>query len=314
MRIGINTNPSAGGGQPATLDQLIEQVASLAEAGFATAAFAQISGFDALTIIALAGRAVPDIELATAVIPIYTRHPIVMAQQALTAQAAVAGRLLLGIGLSHKPAIEERLGISFDRPVEYMQEYLAILLPLLKGDAVEYAGKRLKAQAQLAIPGASPPSVILAALGERMLRLAGHATDGTALWMVGPKTLSGHVTPTITTAAREAGRPAPRIIVGLPICVTSDVAAARERTARSLGFYNRLPSYRAMLDREDAEGPADVLIAGSEEDVDRQLDRLAEAGATDFAATPMGSSDERRRTFEFLRERARVSHGRSATV
>jgi F420-dependent oxidoreductase-like protein len=195
-----------------------------------------------------------------------------------------------------------------------MQEYLAILLPLLRGEAVEYAGKRLKAQAQLTIPGTTPPQVILAALGERMLRLAGHQTDGTALWMVGPKTLDEHVRPTIAEASREAGRPAPRIIVGLPICVTSDVAAARERTARSLGFYNRLPSYRAMLDREGAEGPADVLVAGSEEDVDRQLDRLADAGATDFAATPIGSSEERRRTFEFLRERARVSHGRSTPV
>jgi len=195
-----------------------------------------------------------------------------------------------------------------------MQEYLQILLPLLRGEAVEFSGKRLRAQAQFTIAADSAPSVVLAALGERMLRLAGEQTDGTALWMVGPKTLASHVTPTITQAASQAGRGAPRIMVGLPICVTDDVAAARARTARSLGFYDRLPSYKAMLDREGAAGPADVLVTGTEEEVDRQLDRFADAGATDFIATPLGSSDERRRTLEFLRERCRVSHGRSAAV
>lgn len=312
MRIGINTNPSAGGGRPATVEQIIDQVVNFEHGGFAFAAFANISGLDALTIIALAGRTVPGIELATAVVPIYTRHPIVMAQQALTTQAAIGGRLMLGIGLSHKPAVEERWGLSFERPVQYMREYLAILLPLLRGEAVDYTGKRLRAQAQLTIAEASPPPVILAALGERMLRLAGEQTDGTALWMVGPKTLGTHVTPTITEAARDAGRPTPRIMVGLPICVTNDSAAARERATRALGFYNQLPSYRAMLDREGASGPADVMVVGTENEVERQLAQIEAAGATDFTASPIGSSDDQRRTFDFLK--ALVAHDRSAAV
>jgi F420-dependent oxidoreductase-like protein len=312
MRIGISTNPSSGGGRPATVDDVIEQVAGFARGGFATAAFAHLAGLDPLMLIALTGRAVPRIELATAVVPIYTRHPALMAQQALTAQAATGGRLALGIGLSHRPVVEERWGLSFERPVEYMREYLAILRPLLRGEAVDYTGKRLSAHVQLTIPDASPPPLLLAALGERMLRLAGEQTDGTALWLVGAKTLASHVTPIINEAARAAGRPAPRIVVGLPMCVTSDPAAARERAARSMAGYGNLPSYRAMLDREGAAGPADVLVTGSETEVERQLQELEAAGATDFTATPVGSSDERQRTFEFLR--AWVANGRGAPV
>ena len=312
MRIGINTNPSAGGGRLANLDQLLDQVASFANQGFATAAFANIFGYDALTVVAVAGRVVPRIELETAVVPIFTRHPVAMAQQAVTTQAAAGGRLLLGIGLSHRPVVEERWGMSFERPVEYMQEYLAILLPLLRGEPVEYSGLRLRAKAQLNVPETPPPPVVLAALGERLLRLAGAQTDGTALWMVGPKTLAAHIVPMITEAARQAGRPAPRILAGLPICVTSDAVAARARAARAFQMYGQLPSYRAMLDREGATGPEDVAVVGSESEVERQLAELEQAGATDFTASPFGSTEEQQRTLDFLR--AMVAHGRGAPV
>jgi F420-dependent oxidoreductase-like protein len=312
VRIGINTNPSAGGGRPASIDQMIEQVARLEEQGFHTAAFAQLSGMDVLTVIAVASRMLPRIEFETAVVPIYGRHPVALAQQALTAQAAARGRLVLGLGLSHKPVVEQRWGLSFDRPAEYMREYLAILMPLLRGEQVDVAGKRLKANIQLAFAEAPPPSVVLAALGERMLRIAGELTDGTALWMVGPRTLASHIVPIITRAADEAGRPPPRIFVGLPICITGDVAAARERAARAMALYGQLPSYRAMLDREGAEGPADVMLAGTEAEVERQLADLEDAGATDFTAAPTGSQDDQRRTLEFLR--TQVAHGRRTPV
>src|SRR5437660_11238076 len=312
MRIGINISPSAGGGRLATLDQIVDQVASFATQGFATAAFANIFGYDALTVIAVAGRAVPRIELETAVVPVFTRHPVAMAQQAVTTQAAAGGRLVLGIGLSHRPVVEERWGMSFERPVEYMQEYLAILLPLMRGEAVEFSGLRLRAKTQLSVPEAAPPPVILAALGERLLRLAGAQTDGTALWMVGPKTLAGHIVPIITEAARQAGRPAPRILAGLPICVTSDAAAARARAARAFQMYGQLPSYRAMLDREGVARPEDVALVGSEPDVEQQLAKLEQAGATDFTANPFGSAEELQRTLDLLR--SMVAHGRSAPV
>jgi 5,10-methylenetetrahydromethanopterin reductase len=312
MRIGISTNPSAGGGALATIDQLVEQVASIARQGFATAAFANIFAYDALTAIVVAGRAVQAIELETAVVPIYTRHPVAMAQQAVTTHAAIGGRLLLGIGLSHRPVVEQRWGMSFERPVEYMQDYLAILSPLLRGEPVDFSGQRLSAHTQLTVPPAPPPPVVLAALGERLLRLAGAQTDGTALWMVGPKTLARHIVPVIDEAAREAGRPAPRILAGLPICVTSDAGAARARAARIFQTYGQLPSYRAMLDREGVAGPEDVAVVGSESEVERQLVEVEQAGATDFTASPFGSAEEQQRTLQFLS--SLVAHGRGAAV
>jgi F420-dependent oxidoreductase-like protein len=312
MRIGINVNQFAGGGRPATLDQILEQVASVERQGFATAAFANVSGYDALTMVTVAGRAVPRIELETAVVPVFTRHPVAMAQQALTTHAATGGRLLLGIGLSHRPVVEERWGLSFERPVEYMQDYLAILLPLLRGQPVEFTGPRLRANTQLSVPEAPAPSVVLAALGERLLRLAGAHTDGTALWMVGPETLAAHIAPIITDAARQANRPPPRILAGLPVCVTSDVAAARARAARAFQMYGQLPSYRAMLDREGVAGPEEVAVVGDESEVERRLAELEHAGATDFTANPFGSAEEQQRTLELLR--AMVAHGRSAPV
>jgi 5,10-methylenetetrahydromethanopterin reductase len=310
MRIGVNINQTVAR-QPASIDQLIEQVASIRRDGFSAAVFANIFGIDALTVIALAGRAVPEVELATGVVPIYGRHPVVMAQQALTTQAAIGNRLTLGIGLSHKPVVENYWGLSFERPGEYMQEYLAVLQPLLHGQPVEFSGRRFKVQTTLSMPAAAPPSVVLAALGERMLRLAGEQSDGTATWMVGPKTLAGHVTPIITEAARTAGRAAPRIIVGLPMCITSNAPAARERAARLFERYGQLPSYRAMLDREGA-GPADVAVIGSESNVEQQLIELESGGATELNASVIGSAEERQRTLESLQ--SQVAHVRSAAL
>jgi F420-dependent oxidoreductase-like protein len=311
MRIGVATNQSARG-QAATIDELIDQVAHHARHRFDKAVFAQLFGIDALTVIALAGRLVPDIELETAVVPIYPRHPVALAQQALTTQAAVGGRLTLGIGLSHGPVVENMWGLSFERPVEYMREYLAILQPLLDGESVAFSGRRFRSQAQLATPETAPPSVVLAALGERMLRMAGEQTDGTVTWMVGPKTLASHVTPIITDAARNAGRPAPRIIVGLPICITNDAAAARARAARAFERYGQLPSYKAMLDREGAANPADVAVVGSESDVERQLAEIERAGGTELNASVFGSAEDQQRTFEFLQ--TQVAHVRSTAV
>ena len=235
-----------------------------------------------------------------------------MAQQALTTQAAIRGRLALGLGLSHKPVVESRWGMSFDRPAQYMHEYVTILQPLLRGEQVDFQGERVKGQGQLNVPDAPAPPVLLAALGPRMLRIAGTLSDGTITWMVGPKTLEMHVTPVITQAAQEAGKTSPRIVVGLPICVTDDVAAARARAARGLERYGQLPSYRAMLDLEGAAGPADVAIVGSEQNVERQLQHLEALGATDFEASVFGSPDEQQRTLAVLR--AAVSHGRPAAV
>src|SRR5439155_1530948 len=197
----------------------------------------QLFAHDALTAIAVAGREVPDIELGTSVIPSYPRHPMVLAQQALSTQAATGGRLVLGIGLSHQVVIEGMFGYSFEKPARHMREYLAILLPLVREGKVAFTGETLSANGAITANGAKPFPVLLAALGPVMLRLAGAQADGTVTWMTGPATLESHIVPSINAAADAAGRGAPRVAVGLPVCVTDDVAAARGRTARAFVVY-----------------------------------------------------------------------------
>ena len=274
-------------------DDVLGQVVSLKEAGIETAWASQIFAYDALTVLAAIGREVPDIELGTAVVPVYPRHPVMLAGQALTVQAATGGRLILGVGLSHQMVIEKVFGQSFEKPARYMREYLSILMPLLEGEPASFTGEVLSASTfgplQIAAPA---PPVLVAALGTVMLRIAGRMTSGTVTWMTGPQTIESHVVPTINDAAAEAGRPAPRIGVGLPVCVTDDVVGAREQAAEVWSIYGHLPSYRAMLDREGAAGPADVAIVGSEAEVKDQVRRLADIGTTDFCGAPFGSADQ----------------------
>jgi F420-dependent oxidoreductase-like protein len=312
MRIGVMVDASAAGGGSASVEQLIGQVGARANDGLDSGWFNNVFGVDALTMIALAGRAVPGIELGTSVMPIFTRHPMAMAQQALTTQAAAQGRLTLGLGTSHKVVVEQRWGLSFDHPVEYMREYLAILQPLLRGEAVNFAGRRLRCEGQLVVPGVPAPSVMLAALGPAMLRLCGEMTEGTLTWMAGPKTIASHIAPLLNKAAAAAGRPRPRIVVGLPICVTDDIDSAKARAARIYERYGQLPSYRAMLDREGAAGPADVAIVGSESEVEQQLATLEKAGATDFSGQVFGSAEQKERGYALLG--SMVTHGRTAPV
>jgi F420-dependent oxidoreductase-like protein len=274
-------------------DDMVGQVASLRDAGIGTAWSSQIFGYDALTAIAAIGREVSGIDFGTAVIPTYPRHPVMLAGQALTAQAAIGGRLTLGIGLSHQMVIEHVFGQSFEKPARHMREYLSILVPLLEGEPVTFAGETLRASTfgPLQIEAPAPP-VLVAALGTTMLRIAGRLASGTVTWMTGPDTIESHIIPTISAAAAEAGRPEPRIGVGLPVCVTGDVDEARKKASEVFAIYGQLPSYRAMLDREGAVGPADVAIVGTEEEVRTEIRRLADIGVTDFCGAPFGSVEQ----------------------
>lgn len=286
MQIGIFDSAAGSGG---SFDQLVATAAKAHEDGFASYWQPQIFGFEALSMLAVIGREVPDIRLGTGVVPTYPRHPVTMAQLALTVQAAAGDRLTLGIGLSHQMVIENMFGMSFEHPAAHMADHLAILLPLLRGDAVAHTGESLSASMALSVPKDVPaPQVVVAALGPRMLRLAGEVADGTATWMTGPKTLASHIIPSITAAAADAGRPTPRIVAALPVAVTDDVAEARERCAKEFEMYGFLPSYRAMLDREGVDGPADVAIVGSADEVTSQIRALADIGVTEFVAVEVG--------------------------
>jgi F420-dependent oxidoreductase-like protein len=286
------------------IDDVISQARNASQAGLASVWALQIFGYDALSLLAMVGREVPGIALGTAVVPIQPRHPIVMATQALTVQAAAGDRLTLGVGLSHQVVIEGVFGYPFEKNALRMREYLSVLVPLLHGEQVSFQGETVRANTlgALDVKGVSAPGVLVGALAPMMLQVAGELADGTVTWMTGPTTIREHVVPRILKAASEVGRPAPRVVVGLPICVTGDEAAARDRVAKAFVIYGHLPSYRAMLDREGAAGPAEVAIVGTAVQVRSTLSSLAEGGATEVVAVLTGNSAEREATMEVLAE------------
>ena len=297
MLIGFFGGDTAG----RTLDDVVAAARAAEQDGFSTYAMSQIFGLDSMGVLAVVGREVPRIGLATGVVPTYGRHPVTMAQQALTVQAASGGRFTLGIGLSHQLVIEGMFGLSFDKPLRHMREYLDVLMPLLTEGKADVDGETISTHAAIDVVDRKAPSVLVAALGPKMLELAGRVTDGTVTWMTGPATCASHIVPIITAAAESAGRPAPRIVASLPICVTNDADAARDRAAKDFQVYGFLPSYRAMLDREGAAGPADVALVGDEATVTKDLGRLADAGVTEFVASIFGERDERAETRALLK-------------
>ncbi len=288
-----------------SIDDVVDQAQRIRDLGLAGAWGSQIFSHDTLTLLALVGSRVSDIELGTAVVPVHPRHPAMLAQQAATVQQAVGGRLALGIGLSHQVVVEQLWGYSFARPASYMREYLNVLVPLLEGQGSSFHGERFSAVYQPLEHFSAPTPVYVAALGPAMLQMAGELTSGTVTWMSGIKTIGTHIAPRISAAASAAGRPAPRVVVGLPICVTSDPGAARQRIDEALAIYPNLPSYRAMLDIEGVDTASELAFVGTEEEVMAHLDRLADAGATDFTASVIGTAEERDRTWSLLSELAR---------
>jgi 5,10-methylenetetrahydromethanopterin reductase len=293
MRIGI---VSGGRRETLSFDKLIRQVVQAEEDGFDSFWFVQLPtlGYDALTVISLAGRQTSRIELGTAVIPIYTMHPLALAKQALTTQSATGGRFSLGIGVSHRPVVENIMGMSYEGPARYMQEYLSVLRPLVDKGQVAFSGQRFSVTAELQVQESSPFPVLIAALAPIMLRTAGELADGTITWMAGVRTIETHVAPRIKAAAEKAGRPQPRICASLPVAVTDDPQSARDRAAEDYQRYGQLVNYRRMLDIEGVEGPSEIAIVGNEAQVEQQLRAMSDAGTTDFVASifPVGDDAE----------------------
>jgi F420-dependent oxidoreductase-like protein len=237
--------------------------------------------------------------MGVAVIPIYTRHPVAMAQQALTVNKVLNGNLALGVGASHRVFVERVWGGSFDQPVSYMAEYLEILLLLLEERRAYMRGKRIVMRGELDIEGSACP-VMVAALGPRMLELAGRVAAGTITWMAGLRTIKEFTAPAINEAAAAAGRSAPNVVVGLPVCVTDDIDGARARATDLLSKEEQASSYKKLLDREGLSGAGEMCIIGSEASVADQLAAFLEAGATSILAAPTGTSEEIERTWELL--------------
>jgi 5,10-methylenetetrahydromethanopterin reductase len=305
MRIG------AGLETEGTVDDVVRRAKRLAASGVDSIWSAQIFGHDTMTVLAIAGRQVSSefegVEIGTAVVPVQPRHPMMLAAQGLTVQDACRGHFTLGIGLSHQMVVEGVWGLSFDRPVRYMREYLSILVPLLAGEQVSFAGDLMRTSTigPLEVTSSTRVPVLVAALGSAMLRLTGELADGTVTWMTGVSTIDQHVVPTINAAAQKAGKRPPRVVVSAPICITASPDEARSEAAKTFAIYGHLPSYRAMLDREGVVGPADLAIVGDEEHVRSRIGTFEDAGATDLIGMLFGSSERRWRTAEFLGQLAK---------
>ena len=301
MRISLITGLNNG----SPIESCIRELTQARDEGFARLWITQMPfDVDLLTVLAAALREVPDIEVASGVVPIQNQHPSLLAQRALTLNIIADGRFTLGIGVTHRAVTEGMWGISWDKSVKRMSEYLDGLLPLLAKEQVDAPGELVTTRGALQIPNAPTPQVYVAALGPQMLRVAGRRTAGTLTWMTGPKTLREHIGPTLRAAAADAGRAAGSVAVAaaLPISVTDDVAAARSLAAQQFAMYGHLPSYRAMLDREGFAGPEDAALIGDESTVFHHLDELRDAGVDEFVGIPFDPSiDGGQRTRACLR-------------
>jgi 5,10-methylenetetrahydromethanopterin reductase len=297
MRISVFGFLGDGGGR-SPVDRYVDHLRQVRDEGFTRFWTAQLPHEpDLLTTMAVATREVEGIEVATGVLPIQVQHPMQLAQRALTVSLISGGRLVLGLGLSHKVVSENTWGIPFDRPVRRMSEFLDGLLPLLAGDKADATGEFTSTRGELRIPGAPTPPVYIAALGPQMLKVAGRRAAGTVTWMTGPRTVSEHVRPVLTEAA---GDRSVEVITALPMCVTDDVAAARAHAAAEFAIYGKLPSYRAMLDREGWAGPEDASLIGTESQVADRIEELRAAGVDEFVGATFGSSEQRARSRALL--------------
>jgi F420-dependent oxidoreductase-like protein len=310
MRIGLMIGPEKGRYRRKVAG-MIAAARTAERDGFASIWVPQIPGdFDAFTAITLMGQATERIELGTAVVPIQTRHPIAMAQEVLSVQAVCGGRFTPGLGVSHDWVIEGQLGLPYERPAREMRSYLEVLNAALRGPGqVDVENERYRVHSPIDVTDGNHSPVLLAALGPVMLRVAGEHASGTILWLADERAVAEHVVPRITKAAAGAGRPAPRVVAGVPValCPNDQVDAAREWANRALGHSEFCPNYQRLLDRGDARNEGDILAAGDESAITRRLRAFRDAGTTDLAVRvlPLGPDREARiesktRTLAFL--------------
>ncbi len=310
MRIGLMMGPERGRYRRKAA-QLAADAAAAERAGFTSLWLPQIPGdFDAFVAIALAAQATDRIELGTAVVPIQTRHPIAMAQEAMSVQAVAEGRFTLGIGVSHDWVIQDQLGLPYERPAHLMRSYLEVLNPALRGPgSVDVENDRFRVHSPMDVTDWAPNPVLLAALAPVMLRLAGEHASGTILWLADERAVGEHVVPRITRAAAEAGRPKPRVVAGVPValCPNDEVDAARDWANRALGHSEYCENYQRLLARGDARSEGDILAAGDASAVEKRLRAFKDAGTTDLAVRVLALGRDResrlasrRRTLELL--------------
>jgi F420-dependent oxidoreductase-like protein len=302
VKIGIALSASA---VPNYVDAVVGQARRVAGLGLDSVWFGQRLDYDSIALASIVGREVPEIHVGTAAAPIFGRHPVLVAGQAHTAQAATHGRYHLGIALGTPHTAESAFGMRFERPVARLREFLTPLRSLLETGSSDFHGELLTAAPamRVSLPGATPPvPVLVAAMGPQTLRVTGELADGTLPYLAGPRTLANEIVPVITRAARRAGRPAPRIVAFLTGVVTDDVAAVRRDTVDKLAFFESVPSYQRIMALEGVSRAGELAVIGDEETVAAEVRRYFDAGATEvvFTQTDVGGAENERRTWRFL--------------
>ena len=307
MRYGM-----ALGSAPKPLSAYVETIEHYEAMGLDSVWSAQLFGADALTVFALAGATTTRIQLGTAVIPTYSRHPLVLASQALTTQAATNNRLVLGVGSSHRALVEGVLGADYERPAAYLREYLSVLPRLLRGERFDSEGERLHVDTtsvfgRAGVVGAEAPPVYVGTMFPISLRIAGELADGVITWLVGPTTLTEEVIPRLRDAAAAAGRPQLRVVAGIPItlCTKADTQYHTDLVNSRLDSFVSLPVYQKVLTREHATCPADLAAIGDEEAVVARLQTFADTGIDEVYGVCFGDDETLLRTAELLGSLAR---------
>ena len=282
------------------VDKLVAGAEAAEAAGFTSIWVPQIPDeFDALTAVALMARATTRVEIGTAVMPIQTRHPVAMAQQALAVQAVSEGRFTLGVGPSHHWIVDDMLGLPYERPARLVRDYLEVLNAAFAGPgSVDVENDSYRVHNAIDVTDIVPTPILVAALAPVMLRIAGEHASGTILWMADERAIGDHIVPRITKAAEEAGRPQPRVVAGIPVavCGKDEVDAARARANQLLGHAEYSPNYERLLEQGDATDVGDLLAAGDEAAVTARLRSFRDAGATDlsFRILPLGPDRDAR--------------------
>ncbi len=285
------------------IDDYLSEIKAAESLGLHQAWMGQVFSADAISVLTLAASQTQQIRLGTAVTPVQPRHPTSLALQAMTASAVSRGRFDLGIGLSHKMVIEDMLGLSYAKPAAHMREYLQVIGTLCRGERCDFEGDFYQVHAKTPVYDAPAASILVAALGPAMLKLAGELAGGTSTWMTGPNTLQHHTLPLIRQAAAAAGRPQPRVVASFPIVLTNDVAKAKDTIAAKTAIYAQIPSYRAMLEREGAQHPVEIALIGDKLALRSKLEQLENIGIDDFNAFCMETdNDSVDRTLAFLAE------------
>ena len=274
---------------------------ALEEKGFESLWIANANSYDALNLALYLSTQTRSIDLGTAVIPVFSKHPVELAQQILTTAMISNNRLKIGLGVSHKHRVEDELGLRYATPALYMKEFLIILKDILHRGHSKFKGNIFNVDVSIDTDTCNDVDIYLAALGPKMLDLAGEYTEGTITWMTGYKTIKNNISPVLNSKSYNSKN----ILSSIPICITDDVETVTNEAKSIFKFYNKYPNYKKMIIQEGVKDPSDLAIVGDEDYAYNVLKEYSNSGVTEILAVVFGEDINKRinlqsRTLDFL--------------